>query len=188
MKNNVITFTYGIFIIVCILVIAILIVVMTDTADAKSIDQREWLLEYEQVSGYPAPAVEPTAIYASGYPAPALEPTAKPAKKKPNPISKLTPVLTLVPTQAPTWSPYWPCLGNPDLDCPPDTPITAVPTQESKPTPAPTMNPYDGSGYPAPTVEPTDAPQDQLRLCWRLGWTQDYGFYFVVPCEEGEIP
>jgi hypothetical protein len=92
MKNNVITFTYGMFIIVCMVVIAMLIVVMTDTADAKSINQREWLLKYEQISGYPAPAEEPTAAYTSGYPAPALEPTAKPKKKQePEPTATANP-------------------------------------------------------------------------------------------------
>ena len=61
------------FVIIAIVVLALL---LYSTGDAKSINQREWLLEYEQVSGYPAPTLEPTAVYASGYPVPASELTA----------------------------------------------------------------------------------------------------------------
>ncbi len=136
------------FVIIAVVVLALL---LYSTGDAKSSNQREWLLEYEQVSGYPAPALEPTAVYEMGYPAPALEPTAtaKPKKQEPEP-TKQEP--TLLPTATPRLTP------------------TFAPTMDPRPT------------------QQTDVPQDQLRLCWRLGWTQDYGFYFAVPCDEGETP
>lgn len=69
----------------------------TTDADAQSINQRKWLLEYEQVDnmGYPTPAEEPDM----GYPTPAEEPTAKLKKKAPRP----TPTLAeYTPYQTPT--------------------------------------------------------------------------------------
>jgi hypothetical protein len=175
MKNNGTSFTYGVFIIVCALIIAMLVVAVTEPAGAQSINYREWLLEYEQVdayippvvrplatflSGYPAPPVdvEPTVTYGSGYPAPPIEPTAtkepKPKKKDPNCL--------LEPTDA-WWremrlgQAYHYMKDNVKMYCfgyPP------IPFYEGKtvPTPAPTMNPYDGSGYPAPIEEPIITP------------------------------
>jgi hypothetical protein len=103
MKNNETSFTYVVFIIVCALIFVILVIAVTEpAAGAQPINQREWLLEYEQVDdmGYPAP--EPTATYEMGYPAPIEEPTAtaKP-KKKPRPTKQgLEP--TAIVTQEPT--------------------------------------------------------------------------------------
>jgi hypothetical protein len=204
MKNNEISFTTRTIIFWCVIVVAILVLafVITGIADAQSINQREWLLEYEQVSGYPAPAEEPTVTYA----APAEEPTAtakpKPKKKDSN--------CSLEPTDA-WWremrlgQAYFYVENNVKIYCfgyPP------IPFYEDKTVPTP-IGETPGSGYPAPVEEPTataeplptatpkliptwaptmDLSQDQLPLCFRTGWTPDYGFYFAVPCEEGEIP
>ncbi len=96
MKNNETSFTIRTIIFWCVIVIAILVLafVIAGTADAKSINQREWLLEYEQTSGYPAPGEEPTTTYTSGYPAPGEEPTATAKPKK----QVLTPVPTIDPS------------------------------------------------------------------------------------------
>lgn len=128
------------FVIIAVVVLSLL---LYSAAAAQSINYREWLLEYEQVDGYPPPEVRPLATFLAGYPAPPVEPTAtaKPKKQEPEPTEQEP---TLLPTATPRLIPTW----------------------------APTM----------------DVSQDQIRLCWRLGWTQDYGFYYAVPCEEGEIP
>jgi hypothetical protein len=193
MKNNGTSFTYGAFIIVCALILAMLIIVVTEPAGAQSINQREWLLKYEGVSGYPAPALEPTATYTSGYPAPALEPTAKPKKQEPQPTyfptfddwdayceingdidwcvdpsTRPQPIPAPITTYFPTFDDWdaW-CETHSDEDwCvdPSTRPFsdasmpnahTPTPGEAPRPTPtyAPTMNPYDGSGYPAPTEE-----------------------------------
>ena len=79
-----------------IIAVFVLFLLVYSAASAQSIDQREWLLEHEQVNdmGYPAPGEEPTSVNDMGYPAPGEEPTAtaKPKKKqKPTPtISAIT--------------------------------------------------------------------------------------------------
>jgi len=140
------------FVIVAVVVLALL---LYSAGDAQSINQREWLLEYEQVSGYPAPPVKPTATYyASGYPAPALEPTAKPKKQEPKPTE---PEPMPLPTATVDPNDYiWDllCKTYPEISWCVD-PSTRDELPYLMPLPTPTEE-SSGNGYPAPTEETPD--------------------------------
>lgn len=89
--QKILTLLEVLLVILLFILIVLLFGTFVSSAQAQSINYREWLLEYEQVG-----TLEPTALYMSGYPVPLTVTTPIPTDISgyPAPVSKLTAIDT----------------------------------------------------------------------------------------------